>query len=301
MFKDFIEERVEGDGVPIFVRSAGSPTAPPLVLLHGYPQTSAMWHKVAPILAQSYHVICPDLRGYGQSGKPATDSSHAPYSKRAMANDVVAVMKRFGHDRFLIGAHDRGARVAHRLGLDHPDKVRAMILLDIAPTREIYANVTSKFAESYWHWFFLNQPAPLPEHMIGQDPEAYWKMKCINQARGENPFAPDALAEYLAAFCDPDAIHASCEDYRASATIDIAHDDADGGAKLLMPLLVHWAKRGVNEVCFDCLDLWRQRAEHVEGGALDSTHYMAEEIPEDIALRMDNFFKRCTTEIESTI
>lgn len=290
MFQDFVEERIGGDGATLFVRRAGPEGAPPIVLLHGYPQTSAMWHGVAPILARSYQVICPDLRGYGRSDKPASNTSHEPYSKRAMAGDIVAVMQRLGHNRFLVGAHDRGARVAHRMGLDHSDRVAAMAFLDIAPTREMYANTSAKFAEAYWHWFFLIQKHPLPEQMIGQDPQAFWKLKCFNQAGGENPFSDGALAEYLSAFSDPDAIHASCEDYRAAATIDIEHDDADQGRKLDMPLLTLWAKRGVIETCFDALGLWRQRAAQVEGEALDTTHYMAEEIPDDIAARMSDFF-----------
>ncbi len=292
MFKDFVEERIEGEGATLFVRRAGPTGAPPLVLLHGYPQTSAMWHGVAPILARSFQVICPDLRGYGRSDKPASDAAHAPYAKRAMANDIVAVMRRLGHKRFLVGAHDRGARVAHRLGLDYPDHVAAMALLDIAPTRAMYTGTNAAFAHAYWHWFFLTQPSPLPERIIGADPEGFWKLKCFNQARGDNPFIPEALAEYLNAFADPDAIHASCEDYRAAATIDIAHDDADQGRKLHMPILTLWAKRGVIETCFDALALWRQRAERVEGEALDTTHYMAEEVPGDVATRMSDFFAR---------
>ncbi len=292
MFKEFVEERVEGDGATLFVRRAGPKGAPPVVLLHGYPQTSAMWHGVAPVLARSHQVICPDLRGYGRSDKPESGPPHQLYSKRAMANDIVAVMRRLGHDRFLVGAHDRGARVAHRLGLDHPDCVGAMALLDIAPTREMYAETSAEFARAYWHWFFLTQPQPLPEKMIGADPEGFWKLKCFNQARGENPFTSQALAEYLKAFANPDAIHASCEDYRAAAGIDIEHDNADLGRKLTMPVLALWAKRGVIETCFDALDLWRQRAERVEGEALDATHYVAEEIPEEIAARMSGFFSR---------
>jgi len=292
MFEEFVEERIEGDGATLFVRRAGPVGAPPVVLLHGYPQTSAMWHGVAPILARSYQVICPDLRGYGRSDKPTSDALHQPYSKRAMAGDIVAVMRRLGHERFLVGAHDRGARVAHRLGLDHPGRVGAMVLLDIAPTREMYAATNAEFAHAYWHWFFLTQPSPLPEQLIGADPEAFWKLKCFNQAKGKNPFSPAALAEYLNAFADPVAIHASCEDYRAAATIDIDHDDADMGHKLDMPILTLWAKRGVIETCFDALALWRQRAKRVEGEALDTTHYMPEEIPEDIAERMSDFFAR---------
>jgi haloacetate dehalogenase len=300
MFQEFVDERIEGDGATLFVRRAGPQGAPPLVLLHGYPQTSAMWHGVAPILARSYQVVCPDLRGYGGSEKPASDPSHFPYSKRAMAQDIVAVMRRLGHDRFLVGAHDRGARVAHRLGLDHPDYVEAMVLLDIAPTREMYAGTSADFARAYWHWFFLSQPQPLPEQMISADPEGFWKLKCFNQARGGNPFSTEALAEYLAAFKRPDAIHSSCEDYRAAASIDIEHDDADNGKKLVMPVLALWAKHGVIATCFNALELWRLRADRVEGEALDATHYMAEEIPQEVAERMSNFFSRTPIHTKET-
>jgi haloacetate dehalogenase len=290
VFQGFVEEKVTGAGATLFLRRAGPKGATPIVLLHGYPQTSAMWHGVAPILARSYQVVCPDLRGYGRSDKPNTDRLHEPYSKRSMANDIVAVMRRLGHERFLVGAHDRGARVAHRLGLDHPERVSAMVLLDIAPTREMYAQTNTDFAQAYWHWFFLIQPQPLPENIIGADPEGFWKLKCFNQAGGENPFSDAALAEYLAAFASPDAIHASCEDYRAAVGIDIEHDNADKGRKLNMPILALWAKRGVIAKCFNALDLWRQRAEQVQGEALDTTHYMAEEIPIEIATRMADFF-----------
>ena len=274
----------------MFVRRAGPPSAPPLILLHGYPQTSAMWHGVAPILARSFQVVCLDLRGYGKSEKPVSDSTHYPYSKRAMAQDVVAVMNNLGHKKFLVGAHDRGARVAHRLGLDHPECVEAMVLLDIAPTREMYAGTTSDFARAYWHWFFLIQPHPMPEQIISKDPEAFWKLKCFNQANGKNPFSTEALSEYLTAFKQSEVIHSSCEDYRAAASIDIEHDNADQGKKLLMPVLALWAKLGVIESCFDALELWRLRADKVEGEALEAGHYMAEEIPKDIAKRMSEFF-----------
>ena len=300
MFEGFVRERIEGDGATLFVRRAGPQDAPPLVLLHGYPQTSAMWHGVAPILARSYQIVCPDLRGYGQSDKPVSNASHQPYSKRAMANDIVAVMQRLGHKRFLVGAHDRGARVAHRMGLDHPDRVAAMTLLDIAPTREMYANTSVEFAQAYWHWFFLTQPDPLPEKMIGADPETFWKIKCFKQTKGKNPFSCEALTEYLSAFANPEVIHASCEDYRAAASIDIEHDNADQERKLDMPLLTLWAKRGVIETCFDALSLWRQRAEKVEGEALDTSHYMAEESPEDIAERMSDFFFRNPIHMKET-
>ena len=290
MFEGFVAETLPGDGTEIFVRCAGPMDGQPLVLVHGYPQTSAMWHLVAPILAKTYRVICPDLRGYGRSGKPASDDYHTPYSKRAMANDIVAVMDHLGHDRFLVGAHDRGARVCHRLGIDHPERVKAMVLLDIAPTREMYANTSMAFAKAYWHWFFLIQNHPIPETMITEDPDSYWKLKCFGQAGGVNPFSDEALAEYLEAFRNPAAVHASCEDYRAAATIDIRHDDADGGAKLSMPLLAIWAKDGVIGRCFDAPALWAERAENVACAVVEATHYMAEEIPDEIAAKMAAFF-----------
>ena len=276
----------------MFVRRAGHQDSPPLVLLHGYPQTSAMWHSVAPILAKSFQVVCPDLRGYGKSEKPVSDTSHVPFSKRAMVQDIIAVMKNLGHDKFFVGAHDRGARVAHRLGLDHPERIESMVLLDIAPTREMYDGTNTKFARTYWHWFFLLQPYPLPEQIISKDPEAFWKLKCFNHTRGENPFSKEALAEYLDAFKQPATIHSSCEDYRAAASIDIKHDNEDKGKKLLMPILALWGKRGAIETCFDSLKLWRLRANQVEGEALQSGHYMAEEIPKEVATRMSDFFSR---------
>lgn len=289
MFEGFETDVIPGAGADIFVRMAGPVEAPPLMLLHGYPQTSAMWHLVAPALANNYRVICPDLRGCGRSGKPLSDSNHTPYSKRVMAEDIVSVMANLGHDRFLVGAHDRGARIAHRLGLDQPDRVIAMTLLDIAPTREMYANTSEQFARLYWHWFMLIQKEPLPETLIGADPEGYWKNKCFNQAGG-NPFDPVALDEYLTMFKDPASIHATCEEYRAAHSIDIDHDNQDGGKRLSVPLQVLWGKKGAIEKCFDTMSLWQSRAANVTGEALDCGHYMAEEIPEDIIQRFRNFF-----------
>ena len=289
MFEGFEEKYVEGAGANLFLRQGGNVSGPPLLLLHGYPQTSAMWDKVASALAPEFHLICPDLRGYGRSDKPESDSTHSPYSKRAMAADLIAVMKALGHVKFFVGAHDRGARVAHRMGQDHPEKIHAMTFIDIAPTREMYANTSSEFAKAYWHWFFLIQKYPIPERLIGQDPDLFWKLKCFNQAKGDNPFSGEALEEYLSAFKDPGVIHASCEDYRAAASIDIQHDDLDGGDKLMVPLQVLWARQGVIDRCFDALALWRERAENVVGCALDGTHYIAEEHPELIAKMIGDF------------
>ncbi|MEM8981030.1 MAG: alpha/beta hydrolase [Pseudomonadota bacterium] len=283
---------IAGAGADIFTRIGGDPSAPPVLLLHGYPQTSAMWDRIAVDLAQDFRVVCTDLRGYGQSEKPKSAPDHAPYSKRAMAADMVAVMAALEHERFCVGAHDRGGRVAHRLGLDHVGVVQAMTILDIAPTREMYANTTDAFARAYWHWFYLIQEHPFPEQMIGLDPDAFWTKKCIGLGGGKHPFSKAAKAEYMEAFRKESVIHASCEDYRAAATIDIAHDDADEGRKLTMPLEVYWAKNGVVDRCFDPLALWRLRAERVSGEALPGSHYFAEETPEVFAQKFRAHFQK---------
>lgn len=293
MFSDFTPFNIEGDGASIHGVRGGR--GPGLLLLHGYPQTHLMWHKIAPALARSFSVVAADLRGYGASSKPPSDDDHAIYSKRAMAADMVRVMQALGFERFMVGAHDRGARVAHRMALDWPERIMRLALLDIAPTREMYANTTDGFARAYWHWFFLIQKAPLPEAMIGADPEAYWRKKCGSGSAGLSPFSDEALDAYLTAFKDPDVIRASCEDYRAAASIDIAHDDADKDRKVSCPLLALWGEKGAIEAHFDCLALWRQRAEDVRGHALAGGHYLAEELPEQVLAAFTNFFSEETT------
>jgi haloacetate dehalogenase len=288
LFPGFRLFDVAASGARIRVRTGGA--GPPLLLLHGYPQTHALWHKVAGRLKDSFTLVCADLRGYGDSEKPPSDDQHLPYSKRAMAQDMADVMSALGHERFTVGAHDRGARVGHRLALDHAERVTRLATLDIAPTREIYAGTTDAFARAYWHWFFLIQPAPFPEKMIGADPKAYWLKKCGSGSAGLAPFAPEALEHYLRCFADPATIHGSCEDYRAAATIDIAHDDADAGRKLTQPLLALWGEHGVIGRCFDPLALWRLRAEDVRGHALPGGHYLAEEVPDLVAAEFAAFF-----------
>lgn len=288
LFPGFRLLDVETPGARIRVRTGGE--GPPLLLLHGYPQTHVLWHKLAGLLKDRFRLVCADLRGYGDSAKPASDAEHSPYSKRAMAQDMAEVMTLLGHQRFLVGAHDRGARVAHRLALDHEERVIRLATLDIAPTREMYANTSDAFARAYWHWFFLIQPAPFPERMIGADARAYWLKKCGSGSAGLSPFTPEALEHYLRCFGDPAVIHASCEDYRAAATIDIRHDDEDGGRKLIPPLLALWGENGVIGRCFDPLALWRQRAVDVRGKALPGGHYLAEEIPERVAAEFAEFF-----------
>lgn len=285
-FEGFEERRQRvSTGQEVFYRMGGD--GPPLVLLHGYPQSSAMWHAVAPELARHYTVICPDLRGYGRSSKP--DLGVEAYSKRAMGADILGLLDHLRFERFLIGSHDRGGRVAHRMAADMPERVRALSVLDIAPTREMYANATSAFAADYWHWYWLIQPAPRPERQIGYDPDAFWIEKCCNPLDDPAPFAREALEEYLETFSDPATIRASCDDYRAAYTTDIAHDDADA-SRLKMPLLALWGKTGAIEAHFDCLELWRLRADTVSGKALAGGHYLAEECPDAVLEEWLPFF-----------
>lgn len=279
MFEGFRPFRQATSGARIAGVVGGA--GPPLLCLHGYPQTHVMWHAVAPALAERFTVVAADLRGYGASSAPASAPGHATYAKRAMALDMVETMGALGFERFDVLAHDRGARVAHRLALDHPQAVRRMAFLDVAPTREMYRSTDEAFARAYWHWFLLIQPAPFPERMIGADPEAYWRHKCGSGSAGMTPFTPEALAAYLEAFT-PETIRASCEDYRAAATIDLDHDDADGDRKIDAPLLALWGTHGVIERCFDALALWRRRAHDVRGKALEGGHYLAEEIPDEV-------------------
>lgn len=279
MFERFRSFTVPTGGAQIAGVVGGS--GPPVLLLHGYPQTHHMWHAVAPALAQRFTVVAADLRGYGASSAPPTTEDHAPYSKRAMAQDMVEVMARLGFPRFMMIGHDRGGRVAHRLAIDHPGAVERWVTLDIAPTREMYRNTTEAFARRYWHWFFLIRPAPLPERAIEADPVAYWKAKCGGGSAGLTPFTDDALAAYLAAWT-PRTIHASCEDYRAAASIDIEHDDADGGTLVEAPLLALWGLDGAIQQCFDALSLWRMRVRDVRGGPLPGGHYLAEEFPGEV-------------------
>ena len=288
----FERRRFALDGIEIHAAVGPRRGAAPLLLLHGYPQTHAIWHAVAPRLAARFDVVAADLRGYGDSSKPATSADHAPYSKRAMANDQVALMKSLGHERFFVAGHDRGARVAHRLAIDHPDAVRKVAVLDIAPTLAMYEQTTEAFARAYWHWFFLIQPAPLPERMIGADPAHYLRAKMGSGIAGLNPFVPAAWAEYERCFVAP-AIHASCEDYRAAASIDLDHDRADREAKrkVRAPLLALWGAHGVVEKCFRTMDEWRRVADDVRGRALPAGHYLPEEVPALVADELEAFFR----------
>ena len=263
-------------------------SGPPLLLLHGHPQTHAIWHKVAPALAERFTVVARDLRGYGDSGKPQGAPDHANYSKRTMALDALAVMRSLGFETFKVLAHDRGARVAHRLALDHPQAVERMALLDIAPTLAMYEQTSEAFARAYWHWFFLIQPAPMPERLIEADPAAYVRDVMGKRSAGLAPFDPRALREYQRCLALPGAAHGICEDYRAAATIDLEHDrfDRSAGRKLRMPLLALWGEQGVVGRCFDPLAEWKLAADDVQGGALPCGHYIAEEAPEQLLARV---------------
>ena len=281
-----------GGGIEIAATIGGS--GPPLLLLHGHPQTRAIWHRVAPALAGLFTLVAADLRGYGDSSKPAGTSDHGNYSKRAMAADQVALMRLLGFDRFRVLAHDRGARVAHRLAADHPEAVSHIVLLDIAPTLAMYEQTSEGFARAYWHWFFLIQPAPLPERLIEADPAAYLRDVMGRRSAGLAPFDPRALAEYARCLALRGAAHGLCEDYRAAAGIDLMHDrsDRDAGRMLPMPLLALWGEEGVVHRCFKPLDEWRRVALNAEGEALPCGHYIAEEAPEALLARTLPFLNR---------
>jgi len=279
MLEGFRQHRVAVSGTEINLRQGGA--GPALLLLHGYPQTHVMWHKIAPRLAERFTVVCADLRGYGDSGKPESGADHAGYSKRAMAQDMAEVMTALGFERFSVVGHDRGARVTHRLLLDHGGRVDKAAVLDIAPTLDMYEMTDRSFAEAYYHWFFLIQPFDLPERLIGADADFYLERKIGAWSKVGGCFTSEALAEYKRCFRDPATIHASCEDYRAAATIDLEHDRADRDRKIAPPLLVLWGKLGVIERCYDVLDLWSARAGQVSGRALPCGHFLAEEAPDE--------------------
>ncbi|MFZ1102957.1 MAG: alpha/beta hydrolase [Hyphomicrobiaceae bacterium] len=291
LFPRFTVEEVAVKEGRIRLRHGGS--GPPLLLLHGNPQTHLMWHAVAPELAKRFTVVCPDLRGYGGSFKPPATPDHAPYAKTAMARDMVELMEHFGHRRFLIGSHDRGARVAHRLALDFPARVEKLAVLDIVPTIEHFERTDMAFALGYYHWFWLAQPHPYPEVLIDAAPDVWFNAHTTRGFKPDELFHPEALADYLAAARNPDAIRGMCEDYRAAARIDLEHDRASraAGVKIQCPLLVLWGAQGKIGKWYDPLAIWQQYcAAEVTGGAVDSGHYLAEEAPAEVLQRFGAFF-----------
>jgi haloacetate dehalogenase len=283
MFDGFTLSYVDTGEATIRVRHGGS--GPPLLLLHGHQHV--MWHLIAPRLAREFSVVAMDLRGYGDSSKPPTAEDHEPYSKRAMARDAIAVMRHFGHERFDLAGHDRGGRVAYRLALDHPERVRKLATLDILPTGEHFRRADMKFGLGYWHWFFLAQPYPLPEKLIGADPDLFF----TGRPNRESVHAAEALEDYLRCYRNPETIHAACEDYRAAATYDFALDEADRGKKkIAAPLLALWAARGALPAWYDVLAVWRDWSDDVRGHAIDSGHFMAEEAPDDTYAALREYF-----------
>ncbi len=295
LFPGFESRRIATSAAEIFVRIGGS--GPPVVLLHGYPQTHAIWHKMAPELAKRFTLILPDLRGYGQSLGPPSDPEHTAYSKRAMARDIVEVMRSLDHERFALGAHDRGARVAYRLALDHPDVVARLIILDVVPTVDAWQAMAAQEALDTYHWPFLAQPAPLPETLIAGAPEFYvdHTLASWSATNDLTPFAPAALAQYRALLANPESRHAACEDYRAGATCDWQHDKADkeAGRKIACPTLVLWGTDYLSQTPDQStLDVWRPWCTDVRGSTIRSGHFLAEENPVDTLDHMLHFLEQ---------
>lgn len=283
LFENFQLTSIDTGEVKIRLRYGGE--GPPLLLLHGHPQTHMMWHLIAPLLAKQFTVVMPDLRGYGQSSKPKTTSDHFPYSKRAMARDQIAVMEKLGFTQFAVAGHDRGARCAYRLALDFPECITKLAILDIIPTGEAFRRTNTDFALGFWHWFFLAQPFDLPERMIGENPDNFY-------FRGNRSlFHPEALEDYWRGIHQPGTIHAMCEDYRAGASIDFELDEADRGTKkIACPVLALWSEQGELPKWYDVLSVWRDWADEVEGLGIDCGHYLAEEAPEEIYRELYKFF-----------
>jgi haloacetate dehalogenase len=286
LFEGFARRRIPTGETEINLVMGGK--GPPLLLLHGYPQTHVMWHKVAPGLARDFTVVVPDLRGYGDSGKPKSDPAHFVYSKRATAADMVAVMEQIGFRSFRLAGHDRGGRVAHRLALDHPERVERVAMLDIIPTRAVFERVDKALATSTYHWFFLIQPE-LPEALIGANPDFYLEWTLRKWSQNFAAFAPEALAEYKRCFRDPATIHATCEDYRAGASSDLAHDEADIAKKIECPLLAIWGQ-GPATRWKTIVETWRERARDVRGFPIECGHFLAEEKPKETLEALQKFF-----------
>ncbi len=287
MFPEFQNVVIQTSEVKINLIKGGK--GYPVLLLHGYPQTHVMWHKIAARLAENFTIIIPDLRGYGDSDKPSGMTNHDNYSKRVVAQDQIDVMSQLGYEEFYLVGHDRGGRVAHRLTLDYPHKVKKLALLDIAPTYQMYTTTDQEFATAYYHWFFLIQPFPFPETLINNNPDFFLTHCLQSWSKTESAFTPEAMEEYLRCFRDPQTIHGTCEDYRASATIDLEHDRMDIDNKIECPLLVLWGNKGVIEKKYNVTQSWKKRATNVQGKSLNCGHFLPEECPEETYQLLQKF------------
>ncbi len=291
MFEGFELTSIDTGDAVIRLRHGGS--GPPLLLLHGHPQTHVMWHKIAPRLSKDFTVVATDLRGYGESSKPPTTPDHAPYSKRAMARDQVAVMRQLGFERFFVAGHDRGGRCAYRMALDHPERVLKLAVLDIVPTGDAFRRADMTFGLGFFHWFFLAQPYPFPERLIGADPDNFYFRHRKQVGANERPayFDPEAFEAYRRAYRNPETIHAMCEDYRAGASIDFEMDELDRGKRrIACPVLALWGRGAEPDKWYDVLAVWRGWADDVQGKALDCGHYLAEEAPDETYAALRDFF-----------
>ena len=282
---------VSSEDGPIEIACQVGGNGPPILLLHGFPQTKAIWENVAPELAKNFTVVASDLRGYGESSKPHGKKDHSTYSKRSMAADQHGLMKALGYQQFFLLGHDRGGRVSHRLAMDFPESVLRVMVLDISPTLTMYDNTTMDFAKGYWHWFFLIQPEPVPETLIAANPE-FWITQHMGRHAGTGIFSPERWAEYLAGASNPQSMHAMCEDYRAAASIDLVHDRADraAGKKLTMPLRVLWGEHGLVNQCFKPIQDWQAVAQDVSGQTVPCGHYIPEELPTELIAQARAFF-----------
>ncbi|BCL79723.1 fluoroacetate dehalogenase [Ktedonobacteria bacterium brp13] len=290
MLETFAPMQIKTSGASIHLMKGGS--GEPLLLLHGFPQTLAMWHKIAPRLAENFTVVLADLRGYGDSSKPKDEPDHSNYAKRVMAQDMVEVMSQLGYETFSVVGHDRGARVTHRMLLDHAQRIKRAAVLDIVPTYEMYKTTDKELATAYYHWFFFIQPADLPEHLLAGQAE-YYIRNVLGRLSGDfSAFTSEALAQYIRCFSDPATIHGICEDYRASASIDLQHDEADMQQKVHCPLLALWGSKGFIGHKYDVLSIWRKRAEIVQGQGIPSGHFLAEEAPEETYTALQTFLSQ---------
>jgi haloacetate dehalogenase len=290
LYENFRCERLRVADVDINYVIAGS--GPPVLLLHGFPQNLAMWSRVAPVLAADFSVVCTDLRGYGDSSKPKCAADRANYSFRAMAGDQIGLMKALGFDRFHVIGHDRGGRTAHRMALDHPGAVLSLAVLDIVPTYAMFMETNRNVAGAYWHWYFLSQPEPFPERLIGADPDFFYETCLVGWGATKlTDFEPESLAEYRRCWRTAEMIHGSCSDYRAAASIDLKHDAADLDKKVTCPTLAFWGANGAMHKFFDIAAAWRKRCETVSAATLPGGHFFVDQFPEDVARILAKFLK----------